>query len=522
MALAILTTQHDPTQIAAERMRRSLALFCQRAWSVIDPQPLVWNWHLDAICACLEAVTRDELNDLLINIPPGHAKSMIVSVLWPAWEWAVDPQRKLITSSYIDSLVARDAVRFRDLVISPWYVEHFVAPRDRLADIERRKPESERDRARLIGSWTFKDDQNLKMHMKNTVGGERIGVTTGSGTGHRAHAEIVDDPLSAETAQSKVEREAVIRWFFETMSSRFVDQSNPKRVIIMQRLHENDLAGECIARGGFQTLILPTRFDPAHRSEVRSKTGRLIARDIRTQPGELLFPARFPEHSIKLAESPRGMGSVAFNAQHQQKPTPPEGNLIKRAWFTRRWKMPGEADLLGYETRILPRPDVVAIVTDAAFKKTEDSDRVAIGVIGLKYPDIYLLDLVWDRMTFTETLQAIRGLRNKWKRVSAVVIEDKANGSAIIDTLTKEIPGVIGIEPEGGKDSRITAASLFIQAGNVWLPQTALEQTGALIEEAVSFPRASHDDGIDMLAYAINYFLADSSAAFLMRITGST
>ncbi len=535
MALAILQVIPDVMAIGAERMRRSLSLFCQRAWSQIDPQPLIWNWHLDLICECLQAVTRGELNDLLINIPPGHAKSMIVSVLWPAWEWACDPQKKLISSSYIDSLVARDAVRFRDLIVTPWYQEHFVTPRAAIAERERAKPESDQDPLKLLGSWAFKDDQNLKMHMKNTLGGERIGVTTGSGTGHRAHTEIVDDPLSAETALQKVEREAVVRWFFETMSSRFVDQDNGKRVIIMQRLHEADLAGEVVSRGGFAQLVLPTEFDPKRRAEVRAQrvrdietgklrplrpgeVGRLIARDPRTVAGDLLFPERFPQSAIDMAKSPKGMGAQAFHAQHQQVPTPPEGNLIKRAWFCKRWLLPGEAPLAGYITRPLPRPAVIEIVTDAAFKKTDTSDFVACGVWGLLWPDIYLLDLVWARMTFTETLQAIRGLKQKWKRASGIIIEDKANGSALIDTLKQNVAGVIGVEPEGGKESRIAAAARYIEAGNVWLPQSALDQTGALIEEAVSFPKASHDDGIDMTAYAINRFLTDADAAFLMQM----
>lgn len=499
MPLALLTTQHDPIALGAERMRRSLSLFCRRAWAQIDPNPLTWNWHMEAVCVCLEAVTRDRISDLLINIPPGHAKSMLVSVLWPAWEWAVDPRKKLLTSSYKDTLVARDAVRFRDLIVSPWYQEHFVK-----------------------GAWKFKDDQNLKMLMKNTLGGERIGVTTGSGTGLRAHTQIVDDPLTAESALSAVEREAVNRWFFETMSSRFVTPDNPKRVIIMQRLHEGDLAGEVIARGGFQQLILPTRFDVKRRAIVKDKKGAVVVQDPRTVEGELLFPERFSKATVDQSEGPTGMGAQAFHAQHQQKPTPPEGNLIKREWFRRRWRLEGDADLTGFETRVLPRPDSIEIFTDAAFKATAKSDRVAIGVVGLKYPDIYLLDLVWDRMTFTETLNAIRDLRRKWTRVSAVVIEDKANGSAIIDTLRKEIAGVIGVEPEGGKESRVIAASRFIEAGNVWLPQTALDNAGALIEEACAFPRASHDDGIDMLAYAVNRLLADSSASFLMRLTQST
>jgi predicted phage terminase large subunit-like protein len=511
-------------------MRRSFALFAQRAWAVIDNEPLVWNWHLDAICACLEAVTRGELNDIVINIPPGHAKSMIVSVLWHAWEWTIDPTRKLITSSYIDKLVARDAVRFRDLISSQWYGEHFRAPR--LWDVHE---------ARWVSGpvkWGWKDDQNLKMHMKNTEGGERIGVTTGSGTGQRGHCVIVDDPLSAEQAHSDVERKAVIRWFFETMSSRYVDQNNPRRVIIMQRLHEADLAGEIKARGGFEWLKLPSRFKLAERSVVRAThkrdpiTGksvplepheerRVIAMDPRTFEGELLFPARFSAAAIAFAETPKGMGAQAFSAQHQQEPTTPEGNMLKRAWFNRRWKLPGETDLVGYTTRVLPRPDLIEIFTDAAFRDTSTSDRVAIGVVGLKWPDIYLLDLVWDRMSFTETLAAIRDLRRKWKRVSGVCIEARANGDAIINTLKLDVPGVIGLEPEGGKESRIKAAGVFMEAGNVWLPATALDKTGELIEEAVSFPLASHDDGIDMLSYAINRLLADSSSAWLQRFVAA-
>lgn len=524
--LALVQTPPDVVLLSAERCRRSLALFSQRAWQFIDPAPLVWNWHLDEICAALEAVTAGEVRDLLINVPPGHAKSMIVSVMWPAWLWARDPTTKLITASYLDTLVMRDAVRFRDLITTPWFQEHFVASRVVTAQLEasREQPRP----AMLIGPWEWKHDQATKEHMKNTAGGERIGVSTGSGTGHRADFQIIDDPLSVEMSKSKVEREAVIRWFYETMASRAQDPANLRRVIIMQRLHEQDLAGEAISRGGFEQLVLPAEFVPARRAEVRAqhgpRKGSVVAQDRRTEAGELLFPRRFPREVIDFDKSPKGMGAQAHEAQNQQNPTPPSGNLIKREWFNRRWRMRDEKALIGYETRILSRVDQIVMSTDAAFKAHAASDLVAIGVWGFTYPDLYLLDLVWQRMTFTETLAALRGLHSTWKRVSACFVEDKANGSALIDVLHKEIPGVIPIEPHGGKEARVNVAARFIEAGNVWLPQgvparcEGLALTGALIEEAVSFPNAAHDDGIDMLAQTVIKMLGDPATDQIERL----
>lgn len=495
---SFLKTPPDPIKMSAERCRRSLALFVQRGWNQIDETALEWNWHLDEMCASLEAASRDEIKDLVINIPPGHAKSIIVSVFWPAWEWTFNPGKATIASGYLDALVNRDAVRFRDLINSPWYQEHFVR-----------------------GQWTWKSDQNLKEHMKNTKGGERISITTGSGTGHRADTVIVDDPLSVEMAYSPIERKLASRWFFETMTSRAKTARSFKRVIIMQRLHEDDLAGEAIKRGGFQKLILPSEFVVKERAVVVSKTGRVIAQDRRTKEGELLFEKRFPLEALKLAKSNSGMGAQAYSAQHQQKPTPPEGNLIKRHWFNKRWRLPDEQPMLGYETRVLPRPDTLLIVTDATFKKKADSDLVAIGVWGLKWPDLYLIDLIWDRMSFTETLAALLGLVAKWQRVNKVCIEDAANGPAILDTLKTSIPGLHPISPLGGKEARVVASSSFIEAGNVWLPQSVpahcpgLAKVGALVEESVSFPHAANDDGIDMMAHTINHTLASPDTKWL-------
>ena len=504
--LQILGDWWSPTEIRAERMRRSFARFVQSAWNVIDPAPLVWTWHLDALCTHLQAVSEGRISNLLINIPPGHAKSLIVSVLWPAWVWARNPKWQAIFSSYELGLVTRDAVRSRDLIESEWYVAHFRGEK-----------------------WKFRDDQNLKKFYSNTLGGFRVGVSVGSGTGYRGDALIVDDPLSADQANSKLERESANRWFFETMSTRFNDQENGTRVVIMQRLHIADLAGEILRRGDYQHLCLPSEFSlKRKRSVTHASDGSVIWSDPRQTEGELLFPQKFP--AAVLAASKRDLGSYAYSAQHDQDPVPATGGIIKREWFNRRWLAPGESPIPGFETRPLVDPgarfDFWGIITDAAFKKTEDSDLVAIGVFARRGPDLFLVDLVWERLDFLGTLGAIRALLTRWPQVSEVAIEDKANGSAIIEVLKKNVFGVVPIEPEGGKEARIFAAAPAIEAGNLWLPQSNVWRkmdgetitVESYIGEACAFPKAPHDDAIDMTAYAVTRHLTRSDLSTLAAL----
>lgn len=484
-AVAVL----DPENVRrarAERRRRSFRLFVRDAWEHADPAPLVWGWHLEALCDHLQWVSEGKIRRLLINIPPGHAKSMIVSVLWPAWVWARDPKWSAIFASYELGLVTRDAVRSRDLLDSDWYRSLFRNPSD-------------------ARSWEWNDDQNAKKLYKNTAGGGRQAVSVGSGTGYRAETLVVDDPLSADQANSDVERENANRWFFETMSTRFNDLETATRVVIMQRLHESDLSGEIVRREGAKWchLRLPSLFEPKSRAVSRSHSGEVLWTDPRTNEGDLLFPAKFSRET--LDDLKVSLGSAAFEAQHQQRPSKAQGNVLQRAWFTRRWFDPRTpvTPAPGLTLEALPAKfDRLLIVTDAAFKKTSDTDRIAIGVFGLKRPNLYLLDLVWARMTFSETLQAIRGLKAKWPRVGEIAIEDKANGPAIVDVLNKEIAGVMGFEPFGGKVARIMAAAPFLEAGNVWLPANA-PWVSDLIEESAQFPKGANDDGIDMLSSAI-------------------
>lgn len=477
--------------VGAEELEHALCLnafrhFIPRAWPEIDPAPLIHNWHIDAIADHLQAVADGQIKNLIINIPPGMAKSMLVSVLWPAWCWARRPTWQILAASYEQGLVTRDAVKARELMRSPWYTKWF------------RKTDS----PFVNKAWDFSADTDQKTYYSNTEGGHRVSLGVGGkGTGYRGDCLIIDDPISAKDAHSKIARESVIRWKTETMANRFNDQANAAQVLIMQRLHEEDLSGFLIKQGGWELLRLPSRFEAQNRSRTRTWKGADFYADPRKSEGELLFAEKFPETVLKkLAVE---VGSYAFAGQYQQRPAPAEGGMLKREWFSRRWHMPGVIPPTGIEARTVPvNFELFAIFVDATFRKTEDNDKVAIGVFGIQGPDVYLLQLAWDRMTFTETVTRLVDLRSKWPKVSGVYVEDKANGDAIIDTLKNKVPGLIPISPDGGKESRIASVQPFIEAGNFWLPLSA-PWVDDYITEACAFPKAPHDDAIDMTAYAL-------------------
>jgi predicted phage terminase large subunit-like protein len=528
--------------LEAEACRRSFRRFARRAWQEIDPAPLVWGWHLDAITEHLQAVAQRQIQRLLINIPPGHAKSNIVSVLYPAWRWAREPWWRVMTASYEMGLATRDAVKSRELIEGRWFQRHFA--RDCYGQ-----------------SWHLSGDQNVKSYYANDQLGFRLCLSVGGkGTGYRGDALIVDDPHNALEADSKLARETVIKWKTATMSSRFNDQENAEEIVIMQRLHEDDLAGFLLSsdKGKWTHLCLPSEFEPKRRCVTfgypltENDPGDLpiadkrapkveLWRDPRKREGELLFPAKFSPAVLAEAKDPiTGMGELAFAGQHQQRPTPAAGGLIQRKWFARRWHYPGSsldssASLKWFAATGLSDGDTIprmeydptraqlphrVIVTDATFKDTKKSDKVAIGVFDLVGVNLLQIDCAWGRMGLIKTVQSILDLRRKWPGVIATYIEDKANGPAVIEVLKDKVPGLIALEPKGSKEARISAASPFIQAGNVWLGEHDPD-AARMIDEAASFPKGTNDDWIDMLAYAVLMTLSSSDAGWLERFVSA-
>lgn len=487
---SIVTGLPPVERIRGELCKRSLARFVKEAWHVLEPgAELVWNWHLDAICEHLQAVTDGRIKRLLINVPPGHMKSMLVNVFWPAWVWLHKPTWRAWFASYAADLSIRDSTKCRDLVVSDWYQAAF-AP-----------------------DWSFAPDQNAKSYLKNTAKGERLALSLkGKGTGLRGDAGVFDDPLNADKGGYTAEAlQEVIDWWDGRMSSRLNDLKTGAFVGIMQRLHERDLVGHLMSKKGerWELLCLPTEFEP----DRRCKTS-LGFEDPRTEPGELLFPARFPKEAIEQAKIDLGPD---FDAQHQQRPSSVAGGIFKLKDFRFYYEFDAAPpsphvsrldDGTVHEHIQVERPrymELEAMSWDLAFKKSESTDFVAGHVYGKYGVDIFLLDRFHDRVDFAESLEAFALQCAKWPNATAKYVEDKANGPALMSMLGDRITGIEPVEPEGGKVARAQAAAPIFRSGHVYFPHPSdAPWVLDVIKEMTTFPRGTHDDDVDACTQAIN------------------
>lgn len=488
---AIASTYEDALsqELLADRTlgESSLWRFVQLAWPQIEPDPLVPSWHMEEICAHLEAVSRGECKRLIITIPPGCTKSTLVSVAWPAWDWLRKPKRKYMFATFDIDLMRRDALRCRGLVRSNWF-------QDRWGDI--------------VNINDSRDVQDTQSVYSTTEGGRRVSVTVGGkATGWHAEIQVVDDPTKAkdvlgdpDLARAALER--AWNWWRVTMASR---RSNPKlfsRVIIMQRLHENDLVGRILEEDTeheYTHLNLPMEY------EVERGCTTPWGGDRRTQEGELLTPARFDAAAV--AEIKRDLGSQAAAAQLQQRPAPAGGNIFQRDWFTERWHdLPDNLHFL--------------ISVDCTFKDTSSADYVAMHVWGFGGGKFYLVDRIHDRMGLPQTAKLLLTLARRWPQATAKLIEDKANGPAVEQMLRDVMPGIIMVEPKGGKIARANAISPLCEARDVVLPAAnaqlvrrskdgtsttvlTYEWIEEMIEELVTFPFARHDDDVDAMTQGL-------------------
>lgn len=278
----------------------------KEAWHVLEPtNPLKWSWHLDAMCEHLQAISEGRMEPrLVINIPPGSSKSMIVSVLWQAWEWGPfgKPSLRYLTTSFEEENVKRDTRKTRDLIRSEWFRALW--------------PDVVLTRA---GETSF----------ASSATGTREGVPFASITGKRGDRFVIDDPHSLDGAESPAEREKATRRFLEGGLNRVNDQTASAIVVVMQRLHEADLSGVLLSRQlGFAHLLIPMEFEPG-----RSLSTPIGWRDPRTYDGELMDPTRMPREAVDRLKS---VSAYSWAGQYQQRPVPREGGLFKREWFEGR------------------------------------------------------------------------------------------------------------------------------------------------------------------------------------------
>jgi len=481
----LLTKPSLRDEIDRELASGSLREFVMQAWPIVEPStPFVPGWHIDAIIEHLEAVTLGQIRNLLINVPPRHMKSLLVSVLWPAWEWIRWPERRWLYSSYGAQLSIRDSIKCRRLIESPWY------------------------QARWGDRFALTSDQNTKGRFDNNRSGYRLATSVGGAvTGEGGDRIVCDDPHNVQEAESDSVRKGTLDWFDVVMSTRVNDPKTAARVVVMQRCHQQDLSGHLLEQGGWEHLCLPAEYESPRRAT------SIGFADPRQERGELLWPERFGPAEMESLK--RSLGSYATAGQLQQRPAPAEGGLLKRHWW-RYWQPRGanlppvvvrlaDGTQLSIAARDVPhRVDEQIQSWDCAFKDLETSDYV-VGQLWGRLGAAYLLgDQIRARMDCPTTVKAVREFSQRHPASLAKLIEDKANGSAVIQMLQHELPGLLPVTPQGGKVARAAAVSPLIEAGNVYLPHPQYAPwVNDFIEECAAFPNGAHDDQVDAMTQAL-------------------
>lgn len=491
----------ERAQQCAERLSR----FVLEAWPIVEPATAyVSAWHVETVCEHLEAVSGGEIKRLIVNVPPRTMKSLSVSVFWPAWEWLKNPALRWVFASYAENLAQRDSLKMRRLIRS-------AGGRSDGTLFQR---VGYRGVLGLVASrvWELTKDQDAKRMYENTETGMRLATGVGGiATGEGGDRIVVDDPLSAKQARSDAERNAANDWWDGTMSTRF-NNADAAAVIVMQRLHEQDLTGHLLERGGWHHLCLPAEYEPSHPfvypAQVALPSGRVLVGDPREVEGELLDAERLPRS--RLDELARDLGSYAYAGQMQQRPAPAAGGMFKRYWWQRSDGL-DRLDPGAWDQQIAS--------WDMRFS---DHDKATTSYVvgqvwGVRaYPfsaERWLLGQIRARIGFTDTVKAVEALRAWAPLVGATLVERKANGAAVLDTLRSTVPGLIPIEPDGSKEARAAAVSPFVEAGNVVLPAGEVipappgyEPTSVddFIEETATFPRG-HDDQVDAMSQALNW-----------------
>ena len=479
-----------------------LMMFFRAAWRNIDSAEWAEGRAVQAVAEHLEAVVDGQIKRLIINIPPRHSKSSLVSVAFPAWVWAQStrsavsgPGVPILTASYGDRLAMRDSRKSRQLIESPWYRRHW----------------GER--------YSLLIDQNTKDRFINSEGGERLVTSVGAKvTGEGGNLIIVDDPNAANEVSSETKTQEVIDWWDGTMSSRLSNMKKGAFIVIQQRLAENDLTGHILEKqiGDWQHLVLPMRYEPD-----RSFYTSIGWKDWRTEPGELLWPERFGEEEVGLLE--KQMGPYTAAGQLQQRPEPAGGGVIKREW----WKL--------WEEENFPPMDFIMASLDTAYTLKTPTDFSAMTVWGVfsdrtyattsrfigsdgrpsdverdyaeTAPKLMLMHAFQARLEIHELVEKVATICRGMK-VDKLVIENKAAGHSVSQELRRlygnEKFAVQLYDPKSiDKLSRLYSIQHLFSDGMVYAPDRAWAEM--TITQVGQFPKGRHDDIVDTVSQAIRH-----------------
>ena len=449
------------------------------AFAKVMSEDYLIGWVHREICETLMRFYIDVIEKrsprLIITMPPRHGKSQIVSRFFPAWLFGVNPDIQIIAASYSADLAQRMNKDVQKIMDQPEYARVF--PWTSLS--------SQRNAGGRTGAIRT---MNLFEIPRRRGSYRSVGVGNGI-TGMGCHILNIDDPIKDRNdADSPTIRRKVWEWYTSTARSRLAPGGG---VILTQtRWHEDDLAGRLLQKSAtgegehFDIINYPAiaEHDEPHRKK-----------------GEALHPERYP--ISELQKLMKAVGSRDWEALYQQHPMPVTGGIFKREWF--RFYIPGDE----------PKQfDQVIQSWDLSFKKTDTSDDVAGGVLGRLGADIYLLDCDSRQRGFVETKMAFEVMWNKWPQALAKIVEDKANGPALIDSLARTVPGIIAWKPRGSKTERANSVAPVVEAGNFWVPDPRFcPWSQRYIDQMCNFPGVTHDDMVDMTTQGIDYLITNMS-----------
>ncbi len=508
-ASAARQRQIRDSKLAARNQKAidSFRHFAYFAWNTVEPGRLLkWNWHLSLLCDELQDWTRPLWDpgspptepEMVICEPPRSLKSYLVSVCLPAWLWLPAPQIEVMSISYDEDLSERDNLRSLQLMQGLWY-----------QGLVRHKHITEGGDPDGPLPWGFDPRQAAKVNYRNTMAGGRQAFGTKSGTiGRGADLQSIDDPLDVQNATTgspqQVQRRMNEAWtkYNEVWMPRLNDPTESKRLTTMQRLDPNDPAGRLIRkgqeRGGVRVVVLPIEYDPDFPPEL----GGVHPRDPRTERGQMLMPNRWTPEWWKDVLAEEGSERQA-QAQYNQRPKPKSGGLFKPEMFARRFR--GDPRDM--------RLDDLRIFVDCAFKDNADNSFVVFQAIGrIGDARFLVLDQIRDHLSFVDTVRTLIDFRNLWiPRIRGVVVEDKANGPAVVSALKKDIPGIEEWNP--GTKSKYERAEVGsvppMRAGQVEYPEDEWAPwLPGYIERHVAFDgRGSMpDDEIDTTSMGLLYY----------------
>ncbi|MCH7936559.1 MAG: phage terminase large subunit [Proteobacteria bacterium] len=463
-----LNEQFRPFQAT---LRKDLSSFIQKTFSTVDPSAAYrHNWHIDAVAWHLEQCMQGKIRRLIITLPPRNLKSICASVAFPAWVLGLDPARRIIVVSYSEDLAKKHSRDSRAVMEDSWY--------------------------RALFPWTRLDPRkNTELEFVTTRRGFRLATSVGGTlTGRGGNIIIIDDPLKPTDAMSEAKREAVKQWYNGTLYSRLDSKADDVIILVMQRLHVDDLVGHVLEQEPWVHLNLAAIAESSQRIQTGPETF------IDRRAGDILHPEHESRETLDDIKSV--LGTYAYSAQYLQSPVPAGGTMIKWSWF----RFYDEVPPLGENDRIIQSWDTAS--------KAGELHDYSVCTTWQEYGGGYYLNHVFrERLEYPDLKRQVIAQAERFE-ADVVLIEDKGSGINLIQDLNDDgLIRPIPMTPEGDKVIRMSAQSAKIEAGYVYLPKDA-PWLQDFQTEILQFPHGRHDDQVDSLSQFLGWVSEPSEAVF--------